>query len=220
MANAEQRAGSGYWRGRYRNPPGVRPKVGTISADRQGIPFTSEADALRAAYLKEAELHELAQEWDGPPLAPGSMTIDEWKRTLAGQKRARGERDRYAGQQRLADWVRSKWLPAQDIEPESVTVYDQHLRLRILPSFGTRPINTLHDREEVELWHKTLRQKYSLNTADNCRNLLSTILGDAQTAGLVDVNAAERRRRRGKVAQRRVQEARTPRQWVTRSRFC
>ncbi|TDD39998.1 hypothetical protein E1287_02170 [Actinomadura sp. KC06] len=101
------------------------------------------------------------------------------------------------------------WLPAQDIKDNSGTTYERHLRIRIYPTFGDSPVNTLFDREQVQAWEIGLRRRYALNTVDNARNLLSTILGDARDAGLVDVNAAERRRRRGKVVERRAQAARS-----------
>lgn len=97
-------------------------------------------------------------------------------------------------------------------------MYDQHLRLRIYPAFGDWPVNTLHDREQIHAWEIGLRRRYARNTVDNTRNLLASILGDARDprdAGLVDVNAAIRRRRRGKVAEGRAQAARKAPQWAT-----
>ncbi|WP_141576208.1 hypothetical protein [Actinomadura sp. WMMA1423] len=211
MAYAEKRGR--YWRGRYRNPPGVKPALGTVSATPDGWPFTRRRDAERAAEDKESELRRLASQWDGPPAH--DLTLDQWKRALAGRLRARGGRDPYAGEITLREWVESKWLPAQDIEDSSRVVYDQHLRLRIFPTLGDWPINTLYDREQIQAWELALRGRYAPNTVDNARNLLATILGDARDAGLVDDNAASRRKRRGKVSERRLQASRAARRWAT-----
>lgn len=78
--------------------------------------------------------------WEGPPV--NGVNIDQWKRMLAGQRRACGERDSYAGEVAFRDWVAQVRLPGQDIEDSSRTAYDQHLRLRIHPIFGHLPINT------------------------------------------------------------------------------
>src|SRR5690606_13999422 len=104
---------------------------------------------------------------------------------------------------------------AQDIEDSSRTAYEQHLRLRIYPALGDWPVNTLYDRQQIQAWEIGQRRRYSANTVDNARNLLATILGDARDAGLIDVNAATRRRRRGKVAERRANRARRERAWAT-----
>ncbi|MFE9099928.1 hypothetical protein [Actinomadura geliboluensis] len=211
MAYAEKRGH--YWRGRYRNPPGVIPRWGTVSATPDGLPFTTKADALAAANAKETDIARLVALWEGPPVE--GVTLDQWKRTLAGRRRARGDRDPYAGEVTLRDWVEEVWLPAQDIEDSSRTVYEQHLRLRIYPAFGEWPLNSLFERERVQAWEISLRRRYSANTVSNTRNLLATILGDARDARLINDNAATRRRRRGKVAERRVQSARTAKQWAT-----
>lgn len=178
-----------------------------------GEPFTTKTEALNAANDKEAEIRRLVAQWDGPPVE--DVTLDQWKRLLAGRRRARGGRDPYAGEITLREWVETRWLPAQDIEDSSRTAYEQHLRLRIYPALGDWPVNTLYDRQQIQAWEIGLRRRYSANTVDNARNLLATILGDARDAGLVDVNAATRRRRRGKVAERRANRARRERAWAT-----
>ncbi|MFV2172256.1 hypothetical protein ACFHW2_12275 [Actinomadura sp. LOL_016] len=212
MAYAEKRGR--YWRGRYRNPPGVIPRWGTVSAQPDGAPFTRRNDALKVANRKEAEISEQVAQWEGPP-AEG-LTLDEWKRALAGKLRARGQKDPYAGDVLLRDWAMKVWLPAQDIEEGSYISYEQHLRLRILPAFGDDPVNSLYSREEVQAWEIALRKRYSANVVENCRSLLATILGDAQAAGLVDVNAAARRgNRRGRVSVRRLTLTAPPKKWLT-----
>ncbi|TDD24697.1 hypothetical protein E1287_38030 [Actinomadura sp. KC06] len=113
--------------------------------------------------------------------------------------------------------MQTRWLPAQSLEDGSLIAYNGHLRNRIYPAFGDRPVNTLYDREEVQAWENHLKRRYAYNTINNARNLLATILGDAYDAGLVDVNAASRRRLRGKVVERRalaVQDS-GPSVWAT-----
>ncbi|MCP9976412.1 hypothetical protein [Actinomadura madurae] len=196
--------------------PRRHPRWGTVSATPDGLPFTTKTAALDAAGDKEADLRRLAAQWEGPPVDGATgVTLDQWKRLLAGRRRARGGRDPYAGEITFREWVETRWLPAQDIEDSSRAVYEQHLRLRIYPAFGDWPVNTLYDREQIQAWEISLRRRYSPNTVNNARDLLATILGDARDAGLVDDNAAARRRRRGKVAERRTRAARKTRQWAT-----
>ncbi|MBA9006018.1 zinc finger domain-containing protein [Thermomonospora cellulosilytica] len=212
MAYTESRGK--FYRGRYRNPPGVRPKWGTVSENLNGEPFFRKTDALRAAQNKEAEMHRLANEWQGPVPDP-PVPFGEWLRMLQAQRRARGERDLTAGAITLQEWVETKWLPAQDLAVLSIRNYRQHLRNRILPTFGHRPLYTLTDFEEINLWEKQLRTRYMDNTVSNTRSLLTTLLNDARDAGLVDVNAAARRRRRGKVAEQRKGRTKKVREWLT-----
>ncbi|MFC4054945.1 site-specific integrase [Actinomadura syzygii] len=211
MAYVEKRGR--YFRGRYRNPPGVVPQWGTVSADENGDPFTTRIAAYNAANDKEAQIRQLVSRWEGPPVE--GVTLDQWKRLLAGRRRARGERNPFAGEITLRTWIETKWFPAQDIEARSLERYEQHLRLRILPTFGDLPINAIFEREEIEAWAIGLRRRYARSTVDNARNLLSTILGDACEGGLLDVNAAARRRRRGKMVDQRAKDAEKPRPWVT-----
>ncbi|TDD26643.1 hypothetical protein E1287_36080, partial [Actinomadura sp. KC06] len=180
-----------------------------------GYPFTTKTDALNAANDKEAEIRSLVALWDGPPVE--GVTLDQWQRLLAGRRRARGEKNPFAGEITFREWIETKWFPAQDIEDSSLHTYEQHLRLRIFPKFGDVPINTIVEREEVEAWAIELRRRYARSTVGNTRDLLSTILGDAYEAGLVDVNAAarRRRRRRGKVIDQRAQTVQEPRPWAT-----
>jgi citrate lyase beta subunit len=46
------------------------------------------AEALNAAADKEAEIRGLVAQWEGPPV--DGATLDQWKRLLAGRRRARG----------------------------------------------------------------------------------------------------------------------------------
>ncbi|TDD82210.1 zinc finger domain-containing protein [Actinomadura rubrisoli] len=184
-----------------------------MSADKNGDPFTTRAAADNAANDKESEIRKLVALWEGP-LVEG-VTLDQWKLMLAGRRRARGERDPYAGEITLREWAMTKWLPAQDLEDGSWKAYDQHLRLRILPAFGHLPVNALFGREGVQAWEIRLRKRYKPNVVENCRSLFATILGDARDAGMVDVNAATRRRRRGRVSVRRLIQAKSERPWLT-----
>ncbi|SNT13631.1 hypothetical protein SAMN05443665_101714 [Actinomadura meyerae] len=221
MAYAEKRGR--YWRGRYKNPPGVRPLWGTVSEAPDGVPFTRRLDAEQAADSKEAKIREQIAEWRKltagrtPPPVDG-ITYDEWLRLLDGLRiSANGGRDPNAGEVLLGDWIRDNWWPAQDLEPRSIARYEGFLNNMILLAFGERPVNTLNDPQEIAAWENELRGRYARSTVQNARSVLSTILGDAKEAGLVDVNAAARRRGRGRMTTRRHAKSivARPREWAT-----
>src|SRR5205823_11084878 len=83
--------------------------------------------------------------------------------------------------------------------------YRSVLRRHILPALGDRPLNTLDSPEEISAWEITLYSEpqpprgvpLSKTSARTCRKVLSFILGDAQAAGLILINAAIIRRKRG-----------------------
>jgi hypothetical protein len=168
VAYAEKRGD--YWRGRYRNLPGRTPKWGTVSVDKLGQPFQYKQDALDAANDKEAAIRQAGANWKDP--SRGDILLD--------------------------DYVDRHWWPAQDLETRTRERYEQYLKHQISPAFGERSVNSLISREEIAAWELAERRRYSKSTAAGARTLLSTILGDAKKAGLVDVNAAERQRGRGR----------------------
>lgn len=196
MAYAEKRGP--YWRGRYRNPQASPPLGHRVGHPGRAALHHQDRGARRRR-RQGSRPATPGRAMGGPPVDGATgVTLDQWKRLLAGRRRARGGRDPYAGEITFREWVETRWLPAQDIEDSSRAVYEQHLRLRIYPAFGDWPVNTLYDREQIQAWEISLRRRYSPNTVNNARDLLATILGDARDAGLVDDNAAARRRRRGR----------------------
>jgi hypothetical protein len=131
--------------------------------------------------------------------------------------------DPRGGEITLAEWI-AEWRPAQDLQPRTEDHYDYLIRAHLLPEFGDRPLSTLTSPEEIAAWEKqtTARRKqatpgrYSQRTAQDARALLATILGDAAARGLIAVNAAARRRGRGRKARRAALRRRTAeRKWAT-----
>ncbi len=101
--------------------------------------------------------------------------------------------------------MNERWLPAQQIAFNTRAQYRSVLKQHILPAFGDRPLNTLDSPEEISAWeialysqpHPPRQAALSKTSARTCRKVLSFILGDAQAAGLISINAAIIRRKRG-----------------------
>ncbi|TDD37810.1 hypothetical protein E1287_07050 [Actinomadura sp. KC06] len=226
MAYVERRGD--YYRGRFKNPPGVKPRWGTVSETLEGWPFTEKQKALDAANDKESWVRGLVGEWrrlvdagHAEPTADG-VTFERWLQLLQGlRRRANGGRDPNAGDISLEEYVHTTWWPAQDLEVRTDDQYSYRLRRMILPAYGHRPVNTLTDEAEIAAWELGLRVenggRYAQSTAADSRSLLATILGDAKAAGLVDDNAAARRRGRGKKKNRQKGRRRRAvgKQWAT-----
>jgi integrase len=154
--------------------------------------------------------------WRGRyPDADGRMRSTSGYPTKAkALKAARDERtkieagtwqDPQKGEVSLADYVNERWLPAQQIAFNTRAQYRSVLKRHILPAFGDRPLNTLDSPEEISTWEISLNSQpqplrgapLSKTSARTCRKVLSFILGDAQAAGLISINAAMIRRKRG-----------------------
>jgi hypothetical protein len=187
MAYGEKRGKT--WRSRYKRPDGT---WGTATYDANGLPFTSR---------------KAAEEWGNDQEA--AMRAGTWY-------------DPKAGEVTLAEWI-ERWLPAQDLE-ETTTVRNLSLiKNHLLPAYGHRKLKSLNSWEEITAWELAKRstlkpngKPYSPRTAADARGLLATILNDAKAAGLVTVNAAERRRGRGRKRARKKLLARSPeKKWPT-----
>jgi integrase len=154
--------------------------------------------------------------WRGRyPDADGRMRSTSGYPTKArALKAARDERakiesgtwhDPQKGEITLADFVNERWLPAQQIAFNTRAQYRSVLKQHILPALGDRQLNTLDSPEEISAWEIALYSEpqpprgvpLSKTSARTCRKVLSFILGDAQAAGLILINAAIIRRRRG-----------------------
>lgn len=180
MAYTEQRGQ--YWRGRYKLPrrQGERQKYGTVSEDEFGFPFSEDTAAYEAALVAEVEARRAGPNW----------------------------RDPRKGDIPLRDWVK-RWWTAQDLEDTTVLRCEYLIDVHILPEFGDRSLNNL-DREQVAAWELRIpampkrvgRGTYSRRTARDARDMLATLLGDAVTSRLIEVNVAERQRHRGKKSNR------------------
>lgn len=194
MAYTEQRGG--YWRGRFKLPKrtGEKQKYGTVSEDDFGRPFESDTAAYEAALVKEVEARRAGPSWRDP--RKGDITFEEWA---------------------------ALWWTAQDLEDTTRNRYTHLLRFLILPAFGHRTLNSIDSPEEVIAWELRIREtskqvgrgNYSQRTAADARALLSTMLGDA-VPSRISVNAAEKKRGRGRKSARNTRGARSAEKvWAT-----
>src|SRR5690606_23728738 len=111
-------------------------------------------------------------------------------------------KDPKSGDILLIDWV-NRWYPAQNIEDTTRDHYSWHIETHILPRFGQEPLRRLNTLD-INAWEISLYRDgvCGETSAASARTLLHTILVDAVDAGILDANPAERRRNRGKKADR------------------
>jgi integrase len=140
----------------------------------------------------------------------------DWANDQEARVRRREWHDPRDGAALLADWI-ELWWSGQDIEPTTELKYRYLIDHHIVPVFGDRPVNTFTSPEEIIAWEKRTRSKgFSHRTASDARSMLGTILGDAKDRGLVAVNAAEKRKGRGRKRTRRAHGHRGPEKaWAT-----
>lgn len=194
MAYTEQRGQ--YWRGRYKLPRRAdeKQKYGTISEDEFGLPFSDDTAAYEAALVKEVEARRAGPSWRDP--RKGDITFEEWAEL---------------------------WWTAQDLEDTTRNRYQHLLKYLILPAFGHRTLNSIDSPEEIDSWELRIRETpkqvgrgtYSQRTAADARALLSTMLGDAAPSR-ISVNAAEKKRGRGRKSARTSRGAKSAEKvWAT-----
>lgn len=194
FAELRKSRGEEYYRGRYKIADG---KYGTI-VDARGdtIRFGKKREAKQAADLKEAQLR--AEE---KAALKAATTEDE-------------NADGPAIPTQLGPFA-DEWYAAQDVEPSTHANYLSHLRAQILPHFGRdREIASIRPKD-VQDWKLALRRDgYKPATIATYAATLSTLLGDAADAGVINANPAQQGRRRGRMSARRVD--RQPRKvWAT-----
>jgi integrase len=161
--------------------------------------------------------------WDS---ASGFETKEQalsWGRDQETDIRRNEWRDPRAGDMSLANWI-AEWWPAQDLEPRTEDRYGYLVRTHILPWFGKRPLNSFNSPGEIADWEKQITAtskkltggRYAPRTAQDARDLLATILGDAVDGKRISVNVAARRRGRGRKARRRAaRRATSEKAWAT-----
>lgn len=109
----------------------------------------------------------------------------------------------------------SRWYAGQDLAPSTMQNYRRHIEEHLLPTFGETPIGEITSGE-VGAWEKGERAAgYAEASIKTWRSTLHLILADAQEEGLSEVNAAARRRGRGRRAGR--SRARGPEKAITTS---
>lgn len=145
---------------------------GSFRHGRDGKRFTTKTAAMRFAEEVEADIRR-----------------NLWK-------------DPKSGDILLIDWV-NRWYPAQNIEDTTRDHYSWHIETHILPRFGQEPLRRLNTLD-INAWEISLYRDgvCGETSAASARTLLHTILVDAVDAGILDANPAERRRNRGKKADR------------------
>jgi integrase len=106
-------------------------------------------------------------------------------------------RDPRRGDINFADWA-NRWFHAQDLAASTMQNYKHHLEEHLLPAFQPFTLREI-GQADVEAWQKAEHGAgYRPSSVTTWRTTLSTILADAVDEGLIDVNPAARRRRRGK----------------------
>jgi integrase len=114
-------------------------------------------------------------------------------------------RDPRHGEILLRTYIDKRWWPAQRLALNTKAQYRSLLIHHILPVYGDRQLDSITSPEEIAAWEISLHDQsagrpLSVNSAPKCRKLLSLILGDAVTAGLITRNVAAIPKRRGMAA--------------------
>jgi hypothetical protein len=105
--------------------------------------------------------------------------------------------DPAGGRLELRSWV-ARWLPVQDLDPQTVDNYESYLRCHVLVRFGATPLEEI-TALDVDTWAKESREAgYATATVASWVKLLSMILSDAVRQRLIPVNPVRKRRRRGR----------------------
>ncbi|GAA1015811.1 integrase [Acrocarpospora pleiomorpha] len=110
-------------------------------------------------------------------------------------------RDPTVGEATFQEWV-DIWWPAQDLALKSRRNYSYSIKKHILPKFAHWKMAWFEQpgvNVEIDSWERHITSVgYAVNVAKGARARLITILGDAQTNGIIKVNPALRARKRGR----------------------
>lgn len=156
------------WRVRWPAPDG---KILSASRDDQGRPFTDKAAAERYGW------EQIGQIARGQWLDPRKSGIT------------------------LTEWVAMWWKIARidELATKSGRKYKADLEIHILPAFGEVALADLAEADaELAAWVTKQHANYATNTAQNRRNVFSTILNTAVDAGRMRRNPLASSNRRGR----------------------
>jgi integrase len=102
------------------------------------------------------------------------------------------------------DWA-AAWIEAQDVSLTTLSRYRTRLKNHLLPRWGGTKLADIKPLQ-VEEWATELGTRQKPLTVATNRGLLVTILEDAVWEGLIDVNPAHKRKRRGRYHRRAASE--------------
>lgn len=139
---------------------------------------------------------------------PGFRTKNgalEWGRTLEADLRRDYVPDPRLGKTLLADYARD-WLAGLDLEASTLAQYRSLVTNHILPRWGGYELAELVTMAgEIAGWERQLREQgLSQWTITGIKRRFATMLEDAVWEGLIGVNPARRRRRRGRAESQHV----------------
>lgn len=110
-------------------------------------------------------------------------------------------KDPERGKVLFKDWA-ERWIDAQDVSSLTMERYRTRLRVHLVPAWGNCPLADIKPLK-VEAWASALADGgMKPNTLSVTRGLLVTMLEDAVYEGLIDVNPARKRKRRGRYQRR------------------
>lgn len=101
----------------------------------------------------------------------------------------------------FADWVAMWWKIAriEELAPKSRGKYLTDIEVHMVPVLGGYTLAELAEADaDLAAWVTKQHADYAANTAENRRNLLSTILGEAVRTGRMTRNPLARSRRKGR----------------------
>ncbi|MFD3844797.1 LacI family DNA-binding transcriptional regulator [Streptomyces microflavus] len=174
MAYAEKRLvrGKPYWRALFQRPDRKAQGV-VVDADGRAVRYPTQTAAKKAASAAEAEAYAEAKKgrWVPPEqeAAAAAVTFEAFA---------------------------VPWLPEQALADSTMQNYPRSLA-HLLPKFGDIAIRAITP-PMVEAWEKEKLKTCAPSSVRTYRSLLHLILADAKEAGHTDINAAERRRGRGR----------------------
>ena len=122
--------------------------------------------------------------------------------TDARRKRPRAD----AHQLTFREWAQ-EWYAALDVEPSTMRNYTSILQNHLLRQWGEWNMKDLENADQaIAAWKKQLLSEYTEGTANGISSKLFTILADAVEQGIIYLNPAVMKRRRGKVAPKRKRQ--------------
>ncbi|WP_113704605.1 tyrosine-type recombinase/integrase [Nonomuraea lactucae] len=96
------------------------------------------------------------------------------------------------GQQRLIDYGNEKWLPSQlHLRPNSVELYEQHLRKHIYPRLGNRRMATLA-RSDMKAFVTAISAVLAPTTVATVFSVLRALMNAAVDDGVIPANPCTR----------------------------
>ena len=108
---------------------------------------------------------------------------ERWGRKQESRKDLGDFVDMRAGAVALAEYAQ-RWLPTRDLRPRTRELYRHLLDKRILPTFGSTPINRI-TTDAVRAWHGEVTSDVSRLQAAKAYRLLRAILNTAVADGLL-----------------------------------